>query len=159
MKTLRRYNQASRDYFLTIVTYQREPRLLRNLGIFWESWKDVTPYAWVIMPDHLHVMLNSGQPRISDLVHRFKTKYSMRYRLNYGDGRVWQNRFWDHIIRDQNDMNRHLDYVHYNPVKHGHVHSAMTWEHSSFRQFVQDGFYGEDWGQVDSPKFEGEFGE
>ncbi len=83
----------------------------------------------------------------------------MRYRLNYGDGRVWQNRFWDHIIRDQNDMNRHLDYVHYNPVKHGHVHSAMTWEHSSFRQFVQDGFYGEDWGQVDSPKFEGEFGE
>jgi putative transposase len=159
MKTLRRYNLANRDFFLTIVTHDREPLLLRDLNMFWESWSEVKPYAWVIMSEHLHVMLDCGEARISDLVHRFKTKYSMRYRMNYRDGRVWQNRFWDHVIRDQNDMNRHLDYILYNPVKHGHVTSAMACEYSSFREFVQDGFYRSDWGQVDSLEFKGEFGE
>ena len=159
MKTLRRYNLADHDYFLTIVTYNREPLLLYNPGLFWESWSTLRPYAWVLTPDHLHVMLNSGIESISKVVHGFKVKYASKFRMNFRDGRVWQNRFWDHVIRDQDDMNNHLDYIHYNPVKHKLASSAIEWQHSSFAKYVSDGLYRPDWGQIDPPIFEGEYGE
>ncbi|MDP2728820.1 MAG: transposase, partial [Dehalococcoidia bacterium] len=60
---------------------------------------------------------------------------------------IWQRRFWEHVIRDQTDFNRHCDYIHYNPVKHGLVNSPLEWKHSSFRKFVEKGLYRQDWGQ------------
>jgi putative transposase len=69
-----------------------------------------------------------------------------RKRANLRSARVWQNRFWDHIIRDMDDRNRHLDYIHYNPVKHGHVSSPFEWEYSSIHDFRKQGFYASDWG-------------
>ena len=72
-------------------------------------------------------------------------------RCGFRSGRTWHNRYWDHIIRDQEDMNRHLDYIHYNPERHGLVTSAMEYPHSSFRQFVDNGLYDSTWGIVDSP--------
>ena len=159
MKTLRRFNLADHDYFLTIVTYDREPLLLKDPELFWESWGTVMPYAWVLTPDHLHVMLNCGNENISSLMHQFKIKYTARYRMNFRDGRVWQNRFWDHVIRDQDDMNNHLDYIHFNPVKHKLSPNAIEWQHSSFGKYVAEGLYCPDWGQLDPPEFEGEYGE
>ena len=60
---------------------------------------------------------------------------------------IWQRRFWEHVIRDQTDFNRHCDYIHYNPVKHGLVNSPLEWKHSSFGKFVEKGLYRQDWGQ------------
>ena len=68
-------------------------------------------------------------------------------RLKRREAAVWQRRFWEHTIRDQEDMNRHLDYIHYNPVKHGLVKSAAEWPWSSFHRYVRMGYYEEAWGE------------
>ena len=60
--------------------------------------------------------------------------------------RLWQNRFWEHTIRDENDLNTHLNYIHYNPVKHGYAKSVKDWEYSSFHKFVKKGLYDINWG-------------
>lgn len=61
---------------------------------------------------------------------------------------VWQRRFWEHIIPDENDFKSHFDYVHYNPVKHGYVKKCIDWPHSSFHRYVEQGIYSADWGDV-----------
>jgi putative transposase len=62
---------------------------------------------------------------------------------------VWQRRFWEHLIRDEDDLRRHADYIHYNPVKHGYVSRPDAWPHSTLARFVQRGWYGPDWGSVE----------
>ena len=62
--------------------------------------------------------------------------------------RVWQPRFWEHHIRGEEDLGRHLDYIHYNPVKHGYAASPAGWPYSSFARFVRAGVYSEGWGLV-----------
>ena len=61
---------------------------------------------------------------------------------------VWQRRFWEHIIRNENDWQKHMDYIHYNPVKHGLVKSPGDWEHSSFNYWVEKGIYAKNWGSM-----------
>ena len=58
----------------------------------------------------------------------------------------WQHRYWEHQLRDENDFARHVDYIHYNPVKHGLVSSPMAWPYSSFSRYVVAGIYPPDWG-------------
>ncbi len=58
---------------------------------------------------------------------------------------IWQRRFWEHLIRDDGDFNRHVDYIHWNPVKHGWVKSVAEWPHSSFHDYVRRGLYPADW--------------
>jgi len=113
--------------------------------------------AWVVLPEHFHAILANGEKSISEILHRFKRKYSTRYSYKYGSGRVWQNRFWDHIIRDEDDYHRHLDYIHYNPVKHGLVKRPHEYPHSSIKKFGD--WYPEDWGIFDIEKLDGDFGE
>src|SRR5690606_30976615 len=125
MKTLRRYLFNDRDYFITVVTFNREPILLKAIELLWQSWDSKRPNAWVVLPEHAHFVVNSGDQSISEIVHDFKIRFSRRVRDSVRNGRVWQNRFWDHVIRDQEDLNRHLDYIHYNPVKHGLAASAL----------------------------------
>src|SRR5258706_1885429 len=67
-------------------------------------------------------------------------------RLKRGERGIWQRRFWEHLIRDENDFRRHVDYIHWNPVKHGWVQRAADWPHSSFHRFVRSGVYTADWG-------------
>jgi putative transposase len=67
--------------------------------------------------------------------------------MRKGEQDVWQRRFWEHMIRDEEDLSRHVEYVHYNPVKHGLVKSAAEWPYSSFMKYVRDGLYPVDWGQ------------
>lgn len=59
---------------------------------------------------------------------------------------IWQRRFWEHQIRDENDFERHMDYIHFNPVKHGYVEQARDWPHSTFHRYVREGAYAMDWG-------------
>ena len=61
---------------------------------------------------------------------------------------IWQRRYWEHTLRDEGDVGRHCDYIHYNPVKHGYVQSVENWPFSSFRKFVPSGLYPVDWGGV-----------
>jgi putative transposase len=71
---------------------------------------------------------------------------------------IWQRRFWEHQIRDDNDLQRHVDYIHYNPVKHGYVQRVRDWEYSSFQRYVKQGHYPIDWGGSVYIK-SGDFGE
>ncbi len=66
-------------------------------------------------------------------------------RCRRGERNVWQRRFWEHLIRDQDDFARHMNYIHYNPVKHGYAQCPHAWEHSSFHRWVQEGVYRPDW--------------
>lgn len=59
---------------------------------------------------------------------------------------VWQRRFWEHLIRSEQDFIRHVEYIHYNPVKHGLVRVPRDWEYSSFHRYVREGMYGLKWG-------------
>jgi len=103
--------------------------------------------------------MDVGGESISRILHRFKITYSRRFREIHGPGRVWQNRFWDHVIRDQRDMNRHLDYIHYNPVHHGVVNDPFAYDLSSLRDWHKEGYYERDWGTKDQITLEGEYGE
>jgi len=67
---------------------------------------------------------------------------------------IWQHRYWEHALRDETDFSRHVEYIHFNPVKHGYVSLAMEWPHSSFRRYVEQGLYPADWGRG-SMDFEG----
>jgi REP-associated tyrosine transposase len=71
---------------------------------------------------------------------------------------IWQRRHWEHAIRDDADLERHVDYIHFNPVKHGHVTRVADWPHSSFHRFVDRGLLARDWGG-DLKDISGSFGE
>ncbi len=111
------------------------------------------------MPDHFHLIIKIDDISISQIIHSFKTKYSLEFRRQYRPGKVWQNRFWDHIIRDQNDMNNHIDYIHFNPVGHGMSKDPFEYRYSSLMKYYEDGKYERNWGVVSEVKFSGDFGE
>ena len=159
MKSLKRFDIRNRDYFITCVTYDRRGILTASTDLFLSCWNRIELIAWVVLPDHFHAIVSVGDKSISEIMHIFKVRYSRRFRDMYSPGRVWQNRFWDHMIRDQVDMNRHLDYVHYNPVKHGLVNQPSNWELSSFHDYNTSGYYDSDWGRVEPQGLEGEYGE
>jgi len=92
-------------------------------------------------------------------MHNFKLSYSRRYRLRHGPGRVWQNRFWEHVIRDQDNLNRHIDYIHYNPVHHGIVTDPFEYSMSSAVSWFERGYYQRDWGVREPISLDGLFGE
>ncbi|MEE8525722.1 MAG: transposase, partial [Thermoanaerobaculia bacterium] len=68
-------------------------------------------------------------------------------RRRSGEAAIWQRRFWEHFIRDEGDFQKHLDYIHFNPVKHGYVDSPREWPWSSFHRYVRKGWYHEEWGE------------
>ncbi|NEO00460.1 MAG: transposase, partial [Moorea sp. SIO3I7] len=67
-------------------------------------------------------------------------------RRKHRESNVWQRRFWEHTIRNDHDLHRHIDYIHYNPVKHGLVSCPHLWQYSSFHKWVERGKYRPDWG-------------
>jgi len=165
-------------YFFTVVTYKRRPFLCdeQSRRFLKETINDVTtkrPFtidAWVLLPDHLHCIwtLPAGDGDYSARWGLIKAGFSKRMNGAAGEGRpvanasrdthresaYWQRRFWEHLIRDQDDLNAHMDYVHYNPVKHGLVASPAAWKFSSFHSLVKEGVYDPEWGSsvpVDVP--------
>jgi hypothetical protein len=81
--------------------------------------------------------------RFSRCVDRGERISSSRQRK--GERGIWQRRYWEHAIRDERDYQRHVDYIHYNPVKHGHVSSPHEWPHSSYMRWVERGMYPANW--------------
>jgi putative transposase len=150
----RRVRIAGAAYFFTVVAAQRRPvflddRAVRLLGEAMRKVRAVRPFrteAICVLPDHLHCIWQMP-PEDAD--------YSTRWRLikthfarTYGNGAAnspWQKRFWEHLIRDDDDFRSHVDYIHYNPVKHGYVQRAVDWPCSSFHRWVRLGHYTPDW--------------
>jgi putative transposase len=167
MRNVRRYFTAGNIYFLTHVTYLRAPILVANRDLLEgaiEKHRTAEPFdliAWVILPDHWHFVVDVRHNRPDVLMKKIKLSFASLYRRREGmpSGQVWQNRYWDHVIRDKRDLNQHIDYVHYNPVKHALALSPAAYEHSSFREYVREGSYDESWGTVDSLHFGDRFGE
>ena len=85
-------------------------------------------------------------PEQSHPDHRGYHPHVSTSRLRRREGCIWQRRFWEHRVRDQDDLNRCLDYLHWNPEKHGHVSRVVDWPYSTFHRFVCAGVYPEDWG-------------
>lgn len=115
--------------------------------------------AFVLLPDHLHCMWTlpeddrgfSKQWRL--IKSYFSRKCDARYKNTPSPSRqdkkeqaFWQRRFWEHLIRDDIDFAGHVEYIHYNPVKHGLTKAPRNWEYSSFNLYVRDGKYDGDWG-------------
>ena len=124
--------------------------------------------AICILPDHLHAIwsLPNGDWNFALRWSLIKSKFSrclpigaMRSPSNIAkrDKGIWQRRYWEHAIRNENDLARHVDYIHYNPVKHGYVTQACDWPHSSFHRYVARGALPMDWGgNVNVPEAIGE---
>ena len=112
-----------------------------------EKFQTTMP-AWVLLPDHVHLLMDVSTENLSEVVHCLKLSFSSRFRKAVGwrRGTVWQSRFWDHVIRDEVDYRHHVDYIHFNPVKHGYVCSPFDWKHSTAREHLRRGVYAPDWG-------------
>lgn len=145
-------------FFFTVVTYNRCPIFADKdaVNLLKDSFERVIrtyPFeidSIVILPDHLHCIWTLAETD-SDFSVRWrfiKANFTRNYVGGVKDGRIWQRRFWEHMIRNEADLNTHRDYIHYNPVKHGFVDSPAKWEHSSFKAFVGKGMYPADWGDV-----------
>ena len=157
------------SYFITIVTYQRNPILIDNIKLLKESLiysKKKYQYnidAIVILPEHLHIIITPKIAKeysniIKDIKSYFSKHCEERYynhlyqsisRIKKGYKAVWQKRFYEHTIRDERDYKTRLDYIHFNPVKHNLANKAKDWEYSSFNKFVKNGIYNINWGDFD----------
>jgi len=107
--------------------------------------------AFVILPNHIHALIKplDRLDDISRVVGITKRNFTRSYRLRPGssqDSKIWQERFWDHIIRNETDLKIHVDYIHFNPVKHGLVKAPEEHPYSSFLGFVENGEYELGWG-------------
>jgi putative transposase len=119
--------------------------------------------AIVLLPEHLHAIwsLPPGDAKYSKRWGKIKKSFTEAYLaaggreqpISHGKSRqrrrgVWQPSFWEHMIRDEVDFERHFDYIHYNPVKHGHVACAKDWPYSSFHRWVRESVYDRNWGSI-----------
>ena len=167
MSKLKRYYLPGRIYFITAVTHERKNILFENASLFWKAVEKIKQSiffdlnAWVLMPEHLHIIIDPDEGSPADIIKRIKLSFAYYYRNKHNlyRGQVWQSRFWDHIIRDREDMNRHIDYIHYNPVRHGLVKSPFDWPESLIHRYFEDGYYSRDWGSNERIEIKGDFGE
>ena len=182
MPDYRRSWVAGGTYFFTVVTYHRLPILTgdHSRPLLRQAWVDVqqrfpfTTDAVCLLPDHIHCIwiLPEGDANYSVRWKEIKRLFTKGYleqvgsgetrnpsRLNRGEAAIWQRRFWEHTIRDEEDLNRHRDYIHYNPVKHGLVESPGDWPFSTFHRYVEKGLYPLNWGEGVSFQSTDKFGE
>jgi putative transposase len=175
MTNYRRNRVEGGTYFFTVAIANRHLDLLVQhievLKIALRDEKKNAPFinlGFVVLPDHLHAVwrLPEGDADYSNRWRRIKTRFSRALphdetvsnsRIAKGERGIWQRRFWEHTIRDEDDLPRHLDYIHYNPVKHGFVCHAADWPHSTFHEYVARGKYDRDWGH--GVEIDGDFGE
>jgi putative transposase len=162
----RRSTTPGATYFFTVVTYRRramlcEPDTVAPLREAFATVKQRHPFridAVVILPDHWHGLWTLPPDDADDSTRwmRVKSHCTRRCAVALKTPRspalrhkraptIWQPRYWEHPIRDDRDFERHCDYLHDNPVKHGLVAQVADWPHSSFHRFVENGAYPLDW--------------
>lgn len=159
----RRARTPGACYFLTLALQDRTRDLLvryhRELGDALRlacRQKPCRLPAIVLLPDHLHLLMTlpEGDADFSSRVRLFKSAFVAMLRakpetgvkLNArGEANLWQRRFWEHLVRDEQDFAVHVDYIHSNPLKHGLVRRVRDWPHSSFHRYVRQGLVPVDW--------------
>lgn len=163
MPDYRRNRVPGGTYFFTVNLLERNRSLLtEHIDLLRGSVRTVRhtrPFhidAWVVLPDHMHCIWTLPQGD-ADYASRWKaikiafskalprTEPLSSVRQAKGERGIWQRRYWEHTIRDERDYAAHMDYVHINPVKHGHVARVADWPYSSFHQLVAAGVYTADW--------------
>jgi putative transposase len=167
--------EGGRFFFTLALTDRSSELLVHHIDRLREIYRAVQlrlPFetnAICILPDHLHAIW-ALPPRDTDFASRWsqiKSGFSRglgpaqlrsRSQLRRRETGIWQRRFWEHAIRDDVDFERHVDYIHYNPVKHGYVTRVCDWPYSSFHRYVKNGLLPADWGG-DLGKMQGQFGE
>ncbi|EIW9478113.1 MULTISPECIES: REP-associated tyrosine transposase [Klebsiella] len=99
--------------------------------------------SWVVLPEHMHCIwtLPEGDSDYSGRWREIKKSFTRAL----AQSQIWQPRFWEHAIRNDEDYRRHMDYVYINPVKHRLVGRVSDWPYSTFHRDVRQGLYPEDW--------------
>lgn len=169
MSRYRRANIAGATYFFTVVTERRQailtnPDMRAALRAAIQKVRATHPFeidAWVLLPDHLHCIwtLPDGDADFSTRWRMIKREVTVacgkaylrddlltERRIQKQNGTIWQHRFWEYLIRDEEDFRAHMDYLHFNPVKHGLVQNVIDWPWSSFHRWVARDVYPGAWG-------------
>jgi putative transposase len=171
----RRNRVPGGTYFFTVTLRDRRTRTLTDhVMLLREAMRSVrerhpfTIDAIVILPEHLHALwtLPAGDADYSGRWRALKAEFARAVaatglplrRTAKGEILLWQRRFWEHTIRNDGDFARHVDYIHFNPVKHGHVARVADWPFSSFHRFVDQGLLPADWGSGYVPA-DGDYGD
>ena len=180
MPEYRRSYLPGGTFFFTVVTYKRHQILTNQISrtLLHDAFQNVKnryPFrvdTICLLPDHLHCIwtLPEGDSNYAMRLKEIKRIFSRQYGKQFGssekrnqsrekrqESTLWQRRYWEHTIRDEKDYLVHLEYIHYNPVKHGLVNRVADWEWSSFHRYVARGFYDASWGG--EYNHTGEFGE
>lgn len=155
------------QYFFTVVTESRQNFLTNDVTVdlLRQAFRQVmlkrpfTIDAAVILPDHLHCIwtLPTDDQDFSTRWRLIKTWFTKHYQLESSlkpnaarikkqQQALWQHRFWEHVLRDEHDYENHVNYIHFNPVKHGYTSRPSEWRYSSFHRFVKQGILPWDWG-------------
>jgi putative transposase len=168
MSDYRRAIQAGGMFFFTLVTHRRRPLFLgararENLRMAVGEVRERWPFEIIaisVLPEHLHCIwkLPEGDTDYATRWACIKKGFTSRWiteggieedisaaRKAHREHGVWQRRFWEHRIRAEDDLIHHVNYIHYNPVKHGLVRCPHAWPYSSFHRWVKEGYYREDW--------------
>lgn len=151
-------------YFFTVNLLQRHNSnlLITEIQLLRDTVRKVRqryPFqinAWVVLPEHLHCIwtLPPGDSNYSLRWRLIKSGFSRglpiierrsKVRIAAGERGIWQRHYWEHVIRDDLDYRHHVDYIHVNPLKHGHVTKIIDWPYSTFHQYVAQGIYPADW--------------
>ena len=182
MPNYRRWFHAGGTYFFTVVTYNRRNifqdaharQTLRQAILQVQGLQPFEILGMVLLPDHCHCIwkMETDDDNFSVRWRMIKQRFTKSWhtygcqnatvsksRMKRRECNIWQRRFWEHLIRDQKDFAIHMDYIHYNPVKHGYVRCPHQWEHSSIHSWGKEGIYRRDWmcqchRDVNSPDFE-----
>jgi putative transposase len=168
MPDYRRNRVPGGTYFFTVNLLDRRSALLTDriatLRTAVQSARTRRPFhidAWVVLPDHMHCIwtLPAGDTDFPERWKAIKRAFSASVppveprtavQARRGERAIWQPRYWEHTIRDDRDYAAHMDYIHFNPVKHGHAITPGEWPFSTFRRCVSAGLYPADWSANDS---------
>ena len=150
-------------YFFTLTLQNRwQDLLVRHIDVLRRAFAEVKqkhPFdivAVCILPEHLHLLmaLPENDCNYPTRLRLIKTKFSKALpktetltvsRSKKKERGIWQRRYWEHEIRNQQDLNAHIDYIHFNPVKHGYVNTVGDWPYSYFHRYVAQGILPPDW--------------
>jgi putative transposase len=167
MTQYRRHFLPGGSYFSTVNLANRRLRLLTDpieaLRAAFRYTLDRHPFtldAIVVLPEHLHAIwtLPHGDADFPTRWRLIKSHFSRALppherRLAKSERGIWQRRYWEHALRDETDFERHANYIHFNPVKHGHVDQVIDWAYSSFHRDVRPGIYAPNWaGSAAAPR-------
>ena len=162
MPEYRRNYLAGGCFFFTVNLADRTSDLLvRQIGILRSAIRTTlqrrpfTIDAWVVLPEHMHCLwtLPEGDSDYSGRWRAIKKAFSKAFpgpANARGERDIWQKRFWEHTIRDERDYRAHMDYIHFNPVKHGFALHPAEWPYSSFRKCVERGLYDASWNKPEN---------